>query len=143
MAIAKDADGWVAAFARAGMFPSYVARAIEHEVKTVEQPKPSKYRNKKTEIDGYTFDSKKEAGQYLDYRQWLSVGWITELRCHEAIPIVVNGVHVCDYEADFTYMRDGEKIIVDVKSKITRKLPVYRLKRKLLEALGIKITEIC
>jgi len=44
--------------------------------------------------------------------------------------------------ADFVYLRNGQEVIEDVKSKHTRKLPEYRLKKKLLDALGIDVKEI-
>lgn len=105
--------------------------------------KPSKYRNVKTEIDGRTFDSKKEANTYLDLREQQRVGQIDELMCQVPIPLMVNGRHIADYIADFAYRdKDRNRVIVDVKSKMTRKLPVYRLKRKILEANGIVIVEV-
>ena len=48
------------------------------------------------------------------------------------------------YKADFQYnLPDGELIVEDVKSKATRKLPEYIIKRKLmLSVYGIKLKEI-
>lgn len=47
-----------------------------------------------------------------------------------------------EYIADFTYQRGNEKVIEDVKSEITRKNPVYIMKRKMMAEKGLKITEV-
>ena len=39
------------------------------------------------------------------------------------------------YVADFVYMKDSKKIVEDVKSSFTKKLPVYVIKRKLFKKL--------
>lgn len=151
MAIAKDADGWVEAFAKNGMHPigeepkKSFLESWEAVIKqtTLNTKKPSKYRNKKTVVDGREFHSKKESGVYLDLKNEQIAGLITELECQVKIPIYVNGIHICDYIADFGCKRHGKPEIIEVKSKITRKLPVYIIKKKLLQAMGIRIREIC
>lgn len=104
-----------------------------------------KYRNKKTDLDGISFDSKKEADRFALLKIRLLAGEITDLVHHRRFPCKVNGYVVCEYEADFCYhdrMR-GCNVIEDVKSKVTRKDPVYRLKKKLMEACnGIQIEEV-
>lgn len=103
-------------------------------------PKPSKYRNRKTEIDGRVFDSKKEAMRYLDLREQQRAGLIRELVCQLQIPLMVNGKSVGLYVADFVYNRaNGEQVIEDVKGMRT---DVYKLKRKILAANGITVTEV-
>tara|TARA_R110002110_G_scaffold22933_3_gene88234 strand:- start:3453 stop:3800 length:348 start_codon:yes stop_codon:yes gene_type:complete len=107
----------------------------------------SKYLNVKTEVDGHTFDSKKEAKRYGELMLMQKAGVIQHLKLQPPFSCTVNGKLVCTYKADFSYeerKRDGrvEHIIEDVKSPITRKHPVYRIKKKLVEALyGITITE--
>ena len=57
-------------------------------------------------------------------------------------PLVVNGVKVGTYVADFYYFDIRKKVAVveDVKGMPT---PVYRLKKKLVKALyGIEISEV-
>lgn len=103
---------------------------------------PTKYRNKKTVVDGVVFDSAKEAKrwQYLCLLQ--RAGQITGLERQVRIPIVINGIKVCSYVADACYYEDGSYRVEDTKSDFTRKLPVYRLKKKLIKAvLGIDIVE--
>lgn len=105
------------------------------------KPAKSKYRAVKTEIDGRVFHSKKEANRYLDLKAEQMAGGITELVCQVAFPLMVNESLVCTYVADFTYFRAGVRVVEDVKSGYTRKLPVYRIKKKLMAALGIVIVE--
>ncbi len=106
--------------------------------------KPAKYRNIKKFVNGIEFDSAKEARRYQDLLIWQETGQITKLETHRAFPLVVNGVHVCDYESDFCYQPNGGSLVVeDAKSKVTRKLPVYRLKKKLMAAVyAIEIQEV-
>lgn len=91
-----------------------------------------KYLNKKTEIDGIVFDSQKEAFFYLKYRNDKN---ITDLKCQIPFNIVINNKKICKYIADFTYIKDGKMHVIDIKSDYTVKLPVFRLKKKLVEAL--------
>lgn len=102
----------------------------------------SKYRSRKVEFDGYLFDSTKERARYSELRLLEQAGVISKLRLQPRLPCVVNGVKVCDYVGDFAYIEDGCTVIEDVKSEYTSKLPVYRLKRKLVWAChGIEIRE--
>jgi hypothetical protein len=69
-------------------------------------------------------------------------GLIQQLERQPRYPLRVNGVTVADYVADFTYQRQAQRVVEDVKSVATR-TPVYRLKRKLMAALyGIDIVEV-
>ena len=98
----------------------------------------AKYRNVKT--DG--FDSKKESRRYADLLLLERAGDIQNLRSQVPYACVVNGIHVCDYVADFSYTEGARRVVEDVKSEHTRKLPVYRLKRRLMLAChGIQISE--
>lgn len=66
----------------------------------------------------------------------------TKLKVHEPFRLVVNGIHICDYESDFTYHRDGKLVVEDVKSPGTITY-AYRIKKKLMLALyGIQIQEV-
>lgn len=141
-----SADDVLAAFAANGMYPAddvmFRSSAPVLPCPPELMPKKSKYRNTKVEIDGRTFDSKKEANRYLDLREEQRSGTITGLRCQVAFPLTVNGTIVASYVADFVYTRDGREVIEDVKSVVTRKLPVYRLKAKIMAALGHTIAEV-
>lgn len=102
--------------------------------------KKGKFNNIQTFYDGKKFDSKKESERYKE----LKANGVSELECQVKFPIQINGVKICSYIADFTYLNErGEKIVEDVKSEMTRKLPVYRLKKKLMKAVyGIEIKEV-
>lgn len=103
----------------------------------LKEDKIPKYRNEKTIIDGYTFASKKEANRYFELKMLQKAGEITALELQpkfEIVPAVVwNGKQMKAryYIADFSYYEKGNGIIEDVKSVITRKNPVYTLKRQL------------
>jgi hypothetical protein len=100
----------------------------------------SKYGAEKTEVDGIAFDSAKEARRYTELKILLKAGEIAYLELQ--VPFALS---VCTYVADFTYLdaRTGERVVEDVKSRFTAKLPVYRMKKKLmLKELGIKIKEV-
>ena len=105
-------------------------------------PSPSKMHNVRTKVDGFTFDSLSEAKRYGELKIEEMAGIITDLEIHKPFSLNVNGVHICDYESDFTYRRDGRLVVEDVKSKptVTR---LYRVKNKLMLAvLGITIQEV-
>jgi len=105
--------------------------------------KNPKYKNQKVEADGKVFDSKKEYSRYLTLKTMVLKGDISELNHHVSFPIVHNGIKICEYEADFTYNKNGKEVVEDVKSKITATLPVYRLKKKLMQSFyGITIQEV-
>jgi hypothetical protein len=110
---------------------------------TEEVTAKQKYNNKKVVIDGIEFDSKKEGNRYMELKGRQMAGEITDLRFQREYELVVNGEHICTYVADFEYKENGSVVVEDVKSKITRKLPVYRIKNKLMEAIyNIKIKEV-
>ena len=97
----------------------------------------------KTVIDGITFASKKEAERYRILSLLESQGRIDNLRLQPRIPLMVNGVKIGHYVADFQYDLCGKQVIEDVKSKATR-TPVYKIKKKILETYvpAVEITEI-
>ena len=103
----------------------------------------SKYRSRKvTTPDGITFDSTKEANRWFELKLLERAGRICHLARQVPYPIVINGVKVCKFVADFTYSENGDAVVEDVKSDFTRKLPVYRLKAKLMKAVhGIDVRE--
>ena len=102
----------------------------------------AKYGNTKTERDGIRYDSAKESRVLADLETLERAGHIRDLRRQVKFAIVIDGIHVCDYVADAVYMEGARRVVVDVKSEATRKLPVYRLKRKLMAAvLGIEVEE--
>ena len=94
----------------------------------------NKYRNIKTTVNGILFDSKKEAGRYVELLLLKGQGIIINLETEPSFDLIVNDKKIATYKADFKYF-DVERnkfVIEDVKSPIT-KTPVYRLKKKILE----------
>lgn len=104
--------------------------------------KKSKYNNIKTEVDGITFDSKKEAERYKFLKLLLKADEIKDLKLQVSFPFTMEGRVMFSYIADFMYYDKAlsKMIIEDVKGMRT---PVYNLKKKLIEKFyTIKITEI-
>jgi hypothetical protein len=102
-----------------------------------------KYKNKKVIVDGITFDSTKESKRYHELKLLERAGVITQLELQPRLDLVVNGQKICFYRGDFGYYENGIKKIEDVKSAFTAKMPVYRLKKKLVKAIhGIDIIEV-
>ena len=101
----------------------------------------SKYRNVKTVVDGVTFDSGAEARRYGELKLLERAGEIENLELQPKFDCIIDGKKVCRYRADFSYFTKEKRVVEDVKGF---KTPVYRLKKKLVEALfpGVTITEI-
>lgn len=96
----------------------------------------TKYRAKKTEVDGIKFDSKKEAKRYIVLKALEGKGEIEKLMLQPRFLLQEgfrkNGkaYRKIEYVADFMYEQDGKLIIEDVKGI---KTDVYKLKQKLFE----------
>jgi hypothetical protein len=102
----------------------------------------SKFRNKRTEVDGITFASKAEARRYQELKILQKGGSISSLELQPRFKLEVNGELICVYVADFRYKdhKDGSGVVEDVKGFVT---PEFRLKKKLMKAIhGIEIQEI-
>jgi hypothetical protein len=101
----------------------------------------SKFKAVKTVLDGITFASKKEAKRYTELKLLERAGEISRLELQPRYDIIINGVKVCTYVADFSYFDKSSRVVEDVKGM---KTPVYRLKKKLVEALfpGVVIKEV-
>ena len=105
----------------------------------------SKYKNRKTEYAGRTFDSRLEA-RYAQTLESLRAAKDPEERVENVeyqvrYPMVYNSIKICDYVCDFrvTYA-DGRVEVIDAKGVLT---DVYKLKRKMMRAFhGIEIVEV-
>ena len=107
--------------------------------KCANESKPSKYGNKKTEIDGKVFDSQGEGNRYFQLRILQRAGHIKDLKCQVKFELEINGVKICNYIADFTYLEDGRYVVEDFKGMRTQ---VYKIKKRLMYAiLGVEIRE--
>lgn len=102
-----------------------------------------KYRNKPTEVDGFLFDSKKEAKRYQQLQLLEKAGHVKDLAKQVKYDLNVNGVRIATYTADFVYLelRKGawEKVVEDVKGYPNDRWP---MKKKLMKAIhGVVIRE--
>ncbi len=103
--------------------------------------KASKYKNRRTTVDGISFASAKEAKRYAELLLLKVQGKIRDLECQPRYPLVVANEVICTYVADFVYrdVATDRVIVEDCKGFRT---PIYRLKIKLLHALrGITVVE--
>ena len=96
----------------------------------------SKYGNHIIELDGYRFDSKKEAARYQELALMRRAGMIDKLKIHPKFTLIpkLNDEQACTYSADFSYTENEKNIVEDVKSEATRKDKAYIIKRKLFKA---------
>ncbi len=108
-----------------------------------------KYHNRKTIVNGHTFDSKKEANRYSELLLLERAGAIHDLRTQVKYVLIPSQrsketgkviERECSYKADFVYTEGGETVVEDVKGFRTKE---YIIKRKLmLHVYGIRIREI-
>lgn len=94
----------------------------------------NKYGNRKTELDGVTFDSRKVAWRYAELCMLQKAGLIQDLQRQVRFEIVpkCGESRARYYIAYFTYIQDGRKVIEDVKNPATRADKVYSLKKALM-----------
>ena len=97
-------------------------------------------KDKRT-VDGILFASQKEAKVYRDFKLLERAGKLESLVLQMRYPLVVEGLLVCTYVADFVVKPVGKPLeVYDAKGYRTRE---YKLKKKLFEALmGIQIREV-
>ena len=109
----------------------------------------SKYHAEKDIREKLKFDSRKEARRYDALVLLLRRGEISDLRVQPEFTLIEayttpdgERVRALRYRADFSYRRNGELIVEDVKSAATR-TRVYLNKRKMMqEKYGITIREV-
>ena len=105
---------------------------------------PQKRRNKfnarrTAGRDGVVYDSKREAERASELQLLQAGGKISDLVPQVLFLLEVNGVHICDYRADFVYTESGNRIVEDCKGFRTRE---YKIKKALMKAVhGIEIRE--
>lgn len=112
-----------------------------------------KYGAKRTVLDGVTFASQGEAARYAELLTMQKAGLIRDLKCQIKFPIAFNGIHICNYTADFSYYEltpeheDKTKafwkpVIEDFKSGGTKRQRDWpRTKKLMLARHGITICE--
>lgn len=109
--------------------------------------KKAKYNNEKVEYEGIIFDSRKEYKRYRELLILQKAGLIGLLQMQVSFLLIAKSEteRECKYVADFVYIdaKSGAKIVEDVKSEMTRKLPTYIMKRKLMASIHkIQIKEV-
>ena len=93
----------------------------------------SKYNSVITEVDGIKFHSRKEANRYAELQLLVKAASIRDLQLQVKYSLDVNGVHICNYIADFVYhdYRYEKTIVEDSKGK---RIQPYPIKAKLMKA---------
>lgn len=114
--------------------------------------KRNKFNAQKIELDGMTFDSKKEHKRYIELKAMQQRGEIFGLEHHTKFELAPKtklegekrAKPALRYFADFTYYNiTGEYIVEDVKSAATRKLASYRNKKHLMKTVfNIDVREV-
>ena len=109
----------------------------------------SKFGNRKTVLDGITFDSAKEANRWAELKLLERAGKITELQRQPGFTLIPKQVRdgklverAVVYKADFAYHDEesGQDVVEDVKGLRTKE---YIIKRKLmLWEYGIRVVEV-
>lgn len=121
----------------------------------------NKYLNKKCEINGMVFDSRKEARRYCELLLLVNGNYIKNLQRQVKYVLIPAQYEVverydksgkrlkdgkkliereCAYVADFVYEEDGKTVVEDTKGMKTKD---YIIKRKLmLHIYGIRIREV-
>ncbi len=97
----------------------------------------SKYGAQKTTFMGITFDSKWEAERWGELTAMERAGYIVNLERQIPYDILVNGMKICKYVADFRYSQVDDygnetQIVEDAKGVET---PEFKLKKKLMKAV--------
>lgn len=103
---------------------------------------PAKYRNKKTELDGIVFDSKKEAARWSELLLLQRAGEISQLERQPKYEFKHAGIRIGSYRPDFLYLdKKHGWIVEDVKSPAS-KTTAYRLRKKMMFAFhGLRVVE--
>ena len=113
--------------------------------------KTPKYKNRKIENEDGKFDSAKEYRRFKELQILQRAGVISGLTC-QATYVLAESVKFSGearakpalrYVADFQYFENGKLVVEDVKSKITKENPVYRIKKHLMMSVHcIEIKEV-
>lgn len=109
----------------------------------------SKYGNTKVVVNGTKYDSKKEAKRSEELETQERLGLISNLEKQKkyvlqpSFKFKNHTIREISYIADFVYKEKGSVVVEDVKSPITRKNPVYQIKKKMMMYIhGIEIKEV-
>lgn len=103
----------------------------------------SKFGNVHTSVSGEEFHSKKEARRWTALLLLQTAGHIRNLVRQVKYDIVVNGIRICSYTADFVYEErlkgSWAKVVEDSKGYPNDRWP---MKKKLMKAVhGVDVRE--
>lgn len=105
----------------------------------------SKYKAKRTIVDGVQFASMKESRRYLQLKLLEKAGRIKNLELQPKYDLVVNGVKIGRYTGDFRYQElehSDWKLVVEDSKGYKNASRDYPLRVKLVKALyGIEVRE--
>ncbi len=102
--------------------------------------RPTKYGNQSTTYGGLRYDSQKEADYAAQLNLLKRAKEIQEWQPKPKYRLVVNDLQICTIIPDFLVInKDGEEEVHEVKSTATM-TDMWRMKRKLFEALYPEIT---
>lgn len=102
----------------------------------------NKFGAKRTIVDGIAFDSKAESRRWVQLKAMERRGLISGLLRQVPYRLEVLGVLIAIYKADFVYVdQAGREVVEDVKCEATI-TPAYRIKKRLMQAIhGITVEE--
>ena len=96
----------------------------------------SKYGAVRTEVDGISFASKREANRYMQLTILQRAKQISDLKLQVKCPISINGIYVFSLVMDFVYWdrKNPDVPILVYEDCKGYRTDVYKLKRKCFEA---------
>lgn len=114
-------------------------RTIENARGLLKAPKRPKFGNRKTVVDGLTFDSAAEARRWGELRLLERAGEIRDLRRQVRYPLHFGEAVIGHIVPDFLYISGHDVVCEDVKSPATI-TPMFKWKAKhFLAEYGIAV----
>lgn len=108
----------------------------EQYLAEISKPKRgNKFGAKRTEFDGITFDSQREAEIYRDLKVLETAGRISGFERQRKFNLIVNGEIIGSYKADFAFIdhdQYGRFRVIDVKGVVTRD---FRRVKRIIKAI--------
>lgn len=105
----------------------------------------NKYRNKRTEYNNITYDSKKEANYAIQLDWQIKAKEVVKWERQIRYKLIVEGINIGTYVLDFkVYYTDGSIRYIDVKGlKKGAAYSIFTIKKKLMLALHkINVEEV-
>ena len=94
----------------------------------------NKYKNKKTQVDMYVFDSIAESKRYKELVLLERAGQIKNLKLQPKFELQPSykknnrTIRAITYKADFSYLEDDKLVVEDVKGFVTKE---FKIKEKM------------